>query len=260
LGAAGAGGVCSPASAKEPVPEPVSRPARKNRPGEYASNVCIRRVIFFECSRAGMPEEVKEVLVTHIHADAYDFKLVRLLYQGLPVSGRRQGFCADSPRRVAVSSGSGGEHLLPRMMDFNLLRHVVIRDGEDCSNTLVIPPLPYTDERDTCPCVDDYDAPCPPTAAPDVVYESAPPADRTVTVNLGLPFNETHDTKLYVYQDNCPDVRYYACDDDGCLPLNGSCASILAELPLQAGSTYYFVVDGSVSLNCGPCRLEVTDQ
>jgi hypothetical protein len=117
--------------------------------------------------------------------------------------------------------------------------------GETCATATVIGALPYSDDGTTLGAVDDYEEVCPYTSTSgDVVYSYSPAADVTVDATLCAGVTD-YDTKLFVYQDVCPDGVPFACNDDECTAPGGQgFVSELAGLNLLGGHTYYFVVDG----------------
>ncbi len=133
--------------------------------------------------------------------------------------------------------------------------------GETCATATIVPALPYLDSGSTAAAIHDYDEACPYTGgtAPDVVYSYTPATNMTVDISLcsGLPETD-YDSKLYVYQDACPDGGPFACDDDGCSTSLTSFASNVLGLALNAGSTYYIVVDG-YGTSSGNYTIEMTE-
>lgn len=120
--------------------------------------------------------------------------------------------------------------------------------GETAETAVVIPGMPYDDWGNTCGHVNDYDEVCPfaGSTAPDVVYSYTPPEDVAVSCSL---CDSSYDTKLYVYADAVGNL--VACNDDGCFELQS-----YLELMLNAGVTYYFVVDG-YGTACGEYRIDI---
>ncbi|MCH8880871.1 MAG: hypothetical protein IID34_13450 [Planctomycetes bacterium] len=130
-----------------------------------------------------------------------------------------------------------------------------VAGGEDCSTATAIPELPFTGNGNTCDAVDDYDEICPFNlpGAPDEVYSYTPTADQEC-IDLNLCASD-YDTKLYIYENECG-ANPIACNDDtaGC----GTFASELLGVVLTGGNTYYIVIDGFASSDCGDYVLEVT--
>jgi len=121
--------------------------------------------------------------------------------------------------------------------------------GDTIEDPLVIGSLPFTDSGTTCGFSHDYDAVCPyaDATAPDVVYRYDCAAGEMVTIDLCA---SSYDTKVYVFEDGAD--RLIACNDDWC-----AYQSLLTQVPLAAGCTYYIVVDG-FGASCGEYVLEVS--
>ncbi|HOP06205.1 MAG TPA: choice-of-anchor J domain-containing protein [candidate division Zixibacteria bacterium] len=112
--------------------------------------------------------------------------------------------------------------------------------GDDISTAYVIGSIPFYDEGSTEGYTDDYEEVCPySSTSPDVVYEYTPATDIVVTIDLCA---SGYDTKLFLYENAVTQDDPFACDDDGC---SGSTyRSILENLALTAGNTYYIIIDG----------------
>jgi len=139
----------------------------------------------------------------------------------------------------------------------------LLQAGDTIATATVIPALPYYDTGTTSGYTDNYDAVCPYTGstAPDVVYRYLSPANVILNVDL---CGSQYDTKLYAYDAA---LNVIACNDDfyttpGC----GIYVSRLENVTLQAGGTYYFVVDGYgyasgtyvfQIVGCGKCDCEL---
>jgi hypothetical protein len=124
--------------------------------------------------------------------------------------------------------------------------------GDNLATAVVIPSLPYTDSGNTCAFNNDYAFPCGDAnsaPAPDVVYKFIPSATMCVDISV---CNSDFDTGLYVWQTSVGNV--IACNDDYCGPTVQQ--SRIAGLQLQAGVTYYIVVDAYAG--CGNYSLSVT--
>lgn len=123
--------------------------------------------------------------------------------------------------------------------------------GDTIESPFRIESLPFTGAGNTCEFVDDYDASCPFGAqARDVVYAYTAPTLLFVNVDLCASF---YDTKLFVYRGSVASL--VGCSDDVC-GADGY-KSRLAYLELDAGETYYFVVDG-YDAACGTYTMAVT--
>jgi hypothetical protein len=115
--------------------------------------------------------------------------------------------------------------------------------GDTIQDAVVIPGLPYTDNGQTTAATDDYDAVCPyeDSQSPDVVYAYTPDASGAVSIDL---CGSDYDSKVFVLDASlnvvgCND-DFYPNDDVVC----GAYTSKIEYLEIQAGTTYYIVVDG----------------
>lgn len=128
--------------------------------------------------------------------------------------------------------------------------------GDTCASATVISSLPFSDTGTTVGFADDYDEVCPYTGStsPDVVYSYTPAVNETVTISLCL--NSAYDTKLYVYEGSCGGTLI-GCNDDGCISPLSDYASVLSNVSLTAGNTYYIVIDGFGG-DSGNYTLDVT--
>jgi len=114
--------------------------------------------------------------------------------------------------------------------------------------------LPYSDSGNTCQFLHNYNAVCPYTnnGAPDVVYNITPAANIFVDIDL---CGAAYDSKVYVMTAN---QSVLCCNDDaGCGP-NGF-SSFIEACQLTAGTTYYIIVDGWSSVDCGQYDLLVSE-
>jgi hypothetical protein len=120
--------------------------------------------------------------------------------------------------------------------------------GDTCASAFVLDGvLPISASGTTAGFSNNYDEACPygESTAPDVVYRYSPASNVTVDVLLCAGLTD-FDTKLYIY-DSCPPAvgSPLACNDDACASDAGhGFVSALWNLPLQAGTTYYIVIDG----------------
>ncbi len=119
-----------------------------------------------------------------------------------------------------------------------------LQGGDTIASAVVIPALPYNDSGTTVGYDDDYDEVCPYSGAtaPDVVYRYVSPTSEPVIIDL---CGSTYDTKLYVYDAamnliDCNDDFYFG---EPC----GIYVSKLENVNLQAGGTYYIIIDGYAS-------------
>jgi len=139
--------------------------------------------------------------------------------------------------------------------------NLILQGGDLCASATVIASLPYNNTGTTSGYADNYNEVCPytPTGSPDVVYKYTPSANLTVTISL-CGDGTFYDTKLYVYENTCPDPgNPFACNDDaGCDNPNTPYASELVGLEFVAGNTYYIVVDGYSSVDFGNYQIDVS--
>lgn len=123
--------------------------------------------------------------------------------------------------------------------------------GDTFATAVVIPSIPYTDSGTTCGFADDWDEVCPysGSTSPDVICRF----DCAATVEISAELcASTYDTKLSIH-----DGAYgtaIACNDDGGCGYSGW-QSRLDQVTLQAGHTYFFVVDGYSG--CGDYVLSI---
>jgi len=117
--------------------------------------------------------------------------------------------------------------------------------GESYADALVIPSLPYEDTGATCDNVDDIAPSCASSTAPDVVYAYTPASDEAISIDL---CNSGFDTVLEIQDGVGTPV---ACNDDYCGLQSG-----IESFQLNAGHTYYFIVDG-YGTSCGSYQLTV---
>ncbi len=118
------------------------------------------------------------------------------------------------------------------------------RDGGDTIMEAVeIAGLPYADSGLTTNAADDYDAVCPfeGSESPDVVYAYTPVSGGAIAIDL---CGSDYDTKVFVYDIA---MNVVACNDDfypSGDQVCGAYASKIEYLEVQAGTTYYIIVDG----------------
>jgi hypothetical protein len=85
-----------------------------------------------------------------------------------------------------------------------------------------------------------------------VVYTYTPAEDIAVDIDLCY---SSYDTKLYVYDEN---LNLVACNDDAHYgPPCFTYSSMLENVPLQAGATYYIIIDGYGSA-AGAYQMDIT--
>ncbi len=124
--------------------------------------------------------------------------------------------------------------------------------GETCEDATTISGLPFADSGDTTDYANDYNEDCPWTWSPssDRVYAYTPTSNEVINLSL-CNGPTTYDTKMYVYENNCPAPgsgptgSQYACNDDYCIALGGQpYVSQIWGMAVAAGNTYYIVIDG----------------
>ena len=128
--------------------------------------------------------------------------------------------------------------------------------GENIAQAERIAGLPFFDSGNTCNSFDDYDVDCNEgtSTSPDVVYSFTPISDGEITIDL---CHSGYDTKVMVYMNDASTL--YDCNDDfyGADDFCGEYISKIENLPVMAGNTYYFVVDGFGG-ECGDFNLRIT--
>lgn len=143
---------------------------------------------------------------------------------------------------VATPEGAVGVTAPPKGAREWPLNVPLLRQGGDTVETaLVVGTLPFSETGTTTGYTNDYDAVCPYTGstAPDVVYEYSPAADERISVDL---CGSNYDTKLYVMNSA---LSVIACNDDYYFSEPcGMYVSAYENIALEAGETYYIVVDG----------------
>jgi|GEM_PF-1599261 len=133
-----------------------------------------------------------------------------------------------------------------------------IQGGDTCATATAIGSLPFNAAGSTIGFTDDYNEVCPYTltGALDVVYSYDATADICVDVSV---CESAYDTKLYVYENNCPGT-VAGCNDDACSNAAGDdFRSALSGVELFAGQTYYFVVDGYEGGEEGDYNIAITE-
>ncbi len=162
------------------------------------------------------------------------------------------------PRDVTAPGSSSAGTPVEKTDDH--LRGVNIPDGrvggETIETAVVIPAIPFTDTGNTCAFVDNYDEMCPyGSVSPDCVYSFQSSEEMFIDIDLCI---SGYDTKVYVYENaHSPGVPI-ACNDDNmsCTPPVFMYQSLLTDVPLHAGNTYYIVIDGYGG-DCGEYVLDI---
>jgi len=159
---------------------------------------------------------------------------------------------------------------------FGLLAGSAFAQGEDCSSATSVGSTGFvwTVTGSTVGQADDYDeacnAPFDQVGGVDEVWTYTPASTGFVTLSL-CQGTTNYDTKMYVYEGSCPAVgsgatgTSYACNDDNCD--NGALfpnpwVSFIDDLLVNAGTTYYIVVDGWGGTDAGNytllCNVDAT--
>ena len=113
--------------------------------------------------------------------------------------------------------------------------------GEDMATAFPILSIPFSDTGNTTNHIDDYDAVCPysGSTAPDLVYSYQPQEDIVLSVDL---CGSGYDTKTYIFEGS---GNLVFCNDD--FYTDETCGMYVSKIEsafLNAGETYYFVIDG----------------
>jgi hypothetical protein len=113
--------------------------------------------------------------------------------------------------------------------------------GDTIESPFVIPSVPYATSGTTAGFANDYDEICPysGSTAADVVYRFVPTESLALNIDLcGSAF----DTKLYVYDG---DGSVLGCNDDNYFGAPcGLYVSMIENVVVQPGNTYFIVIDG----------------
>ncbi len=128
------------------------------------------------------------------------------------------------------------------------------RQGGDTIEEAIPITIPGTYVGTTIGYQNNYDEMCPyGSGGPDVVYTYMP--DSTINLDFDLCYS-TFDTVLYIYDVN---LNLIACSDD--FHFSSPCYTYTSKLEnifLQAGMTYYVIVDG-YGASAGPYQLDITE-
>jgi hypothetical protein len=149
------------------------------------------------------------------------------------------GDCADLTQADCIASDGFWQGSFTDCASFQC---PIPPEGDLIENALVIQSLPIEINGSTAAFHNDYDEACPNggSISPDVVYAYTPTSN--VTVSISLCSGQTdYDTKVYVYEDVAGNL--VACSDDYCSSPYPD-ASKLSNVVMNAGSTYYIIVDG----------------
>ncbi len=112
--------------------------------------------------------------------------------------------------------------------------------GDDPNDALEVTGLPYSHSGNTADCSDDADEVCggASSSSADAMYYYQPAGNQVIDVTL---CNSSFDTKLYIYENTVTPGAPHACDEDSCPSSN---RSILTNVALTGGATYFIVIDG----------------
>lgn len=122
-----------------------------------------------------------------------------------------------------------------------------LQGGEDISTATVISSMPFTDTGTTTGMADDYQESCDgeQKALPDVVYSYTPSQNELVDI---VTCASSYWTRLWVYRTNADTVV-------ACNRLHANCSTppraALYDVPMDAGKTYYIVIDGDNTIAPG---------
>lgn len=131
---------------------------------------------------------------------------------------------------------------------------IYVNVGGDVIPGTAIGGIPYADGGNTCQFTHNYNAVCPYTnnGAPDVVYNFTPASDIALDIDL---CGSSYDTKVYVLTTS---LSVVCCNDDAGCGFNGF-SSFIECCQLTGGQTYYIVVDGWSSVDCGTYSMVLSE-
>jgi hypothetical protein len=132
----------------------------------------------------------------------------------------------------------------------------ICQGGDGVWDATVVEVLPFFAEGTTSGYADDYDAPCVygDEQGPDVVYIYTPAASGEINIDT---CGSNFDTVVHVFDAN---ANQDACNDNR--PGDGACwmtSSRINRLEVQAGVSYFIVVDGATSEESGNYDLMITE-
>lgn len=135
------------------------------------------------------------------------------------------------------------------------------RDGGDDPFTAVaITSVPFSDEGSNRANSSAFDYACPGVPAEfdgrDQWYAVVATQSMTVRITTCSPVTD-YDTKLYVFRDSVAWDAVVACDDDSCDSLAQPYLAEIESVSLEAGHTYFIVVDAYSQSDEGRFRLTV---
>lgn len=135
------------------------------------------------------------------------------------------------------------------------------RDGGDDQFTAVpITSMPFVDDGSNGSSTNAFDYSCPGVPAEfdgkDQWYAIVATAAMDVRITTCSPVTD-FDTKLYVFRDSIEWDAVVACDDDSCDSQAQPYLAEIASVSLEAGHTYFVVVDAYSQSDEGTFRLTV---
>lgn len=135
------------------------------------------------------------------------------------------------------------------------------RDGGDDQFTAVpITSMPFVDDGSNESSTNAFDYSCPGVPAEfdgkDQWYAIVATAAMDVRITTCSPVTD-FDTKLYVFRDSIEWDAVVACDDDSCDSQAQPYLAEIASVSLEAGHTYFVVVDAYSQSDEGTFRLTV---
>jgi hypothetical protein len=135
-----------------------------------------------------------------------------------------------------------------------------LQGGENAATAFILSgSLPIISTGTTDGYLDDYNEECGfvGSGSPDVVYAFTPLADLTADLDL---CGSSYDTRLYVYEIILTPGFPFACNDD--FYYNFECGFYVSKIEnvyLEAGNTYYIVVDGYTEMDYGDYVLTIDE-
>jgi hypothetical protein len=156
----------------------------------------------------------------------------------------------------ALAVDTGSVKILPEKDSSHVMTNPATdgrEGGNDGATAVAIDMLPFMDTGATCDNTDNWDEACPyiGSTSGDVWYTYTAGSDMFVTVDL---LGSTYDTKTYILDSNYAVV---GCNDDFySTPV--PYVSFLEGVALDAGMTYFIVVDGYGG-DCGDYVINVTE-
>ncbi len=129
-----------------------------------------------------------------------------------------------------------------------------IPEGDQCSNAIPIPSLPYCAEGSTIGYSSYYETCSQPLAGLDVVYSYTPAVNMTVSLST---CGSEWETILFIHTGCAAGYGDPICATSGNCP--GELGVCYTGLALEASTTYYFVVDHNDNYPGGDYRLAIQE-